>query len=168
MRSKLLALLSIWGLLAGAPARSVELHTGQIAPDLTFRTLEGVTVDTRELKHKVVILAFWATWCPPCRDELPLLSEYAKAHAGEGLVVLGLSLDQPSDLAQVKAVANGLSFPVGLLGSQWTAGYGRIWRLPVSFVIDRQGRLAENGWDERTPIWSKDRLDQVILPLLAR
>jgi hypothetical protein len=98
---------------------------------------------------------------------LPLLSRYAQEHAKQGLVVLGFSLDTPDDLAQVRAVANSLSFPVGLLGDPHVPGYGRIWHLPVSFTIDRDGRLVDDGWEDKDPAWTADRLDKVVTPLLA-
>lgn len=66
----------------------------------------------------------------------------------------------------MREVAAGLSFPVGLLGSPYAGGYGRIWRLPVNFTIDRKGLLADNGWDAREPAWTAERLDRVITPLL--
>jgi thiol-disulfide isomerase/thioredoxin len=114
------------------------------------------------------IATFWATWCDPCRDGLPLLSDYAACHAEQGLSVLGFCLDEAEDLPKVRVVAARLSFPVGLLGSYWLEGYGRIWRIPVSFVIDRAGRLADNGWEDAQPVWTKQRLRQVVDPLLMR
>lgn len=52
-------------------------------------------------------------------------------------------------------MAAGWSFPVGLLGSAYAGGYGRVWRIPVNFTIDRNGRLADNGWDSREPAWTQ-------------
>jgi peroxiredoxin len=149
-------------------AQANDLKVGQLAPPLVLHTLDGHSIATRDLHGQVVIATFWATWCDPCREELPLLSAYAEHHAQQGLRVLGFSLDGPEDLPKVKDVAASLSFPVGLLGSPWAGGYGRIWRIPVSFVIDRSGRLADNGWDDAQPVWTKERLQQVVDPLLLR
>lgn len=151
-----------------APAHANDLVVGQAAPALALRTLDGHVIDTRELHGQVVIATFWATWCQPCRAELPLLSSYAERHAGDGLQVLGFSLDAPDDLAAVKKAAQALSFPVGLLGSPWVRGYGRIWRIPVNFVIDRNGRLAYDGWKDEAPGWTEASLRQVVTPLLRR
>jgi peroxiredoxin len=153
------------GLLAPR-ARASALKLGQLAPSLVLHTLDGQTIATRDLLGQVVIATFWATWCDPCRDELPLLSAYATKHAPQGLRVLGFSLDGPENLSKVREVAAGLNFPVGLLGSAWAGDYGRIWHLPVSFVIDRAGRLADNGWDDAQPVWTKERLQRVVDPLL--
>src|SRR5487761_2623881 len=160
-----LGLPSTGGLLAPG-ARAVALTVGQVAPPLVLNTLDGSNIATRELLGQVVIATFWATWCVPCRDELPLLSAYAARHARVGLRVLGFSLDGPDNLQQVREVAAKLSFPVGLLGSPWAGAYGRIWRIPVSFVIDRAGRLADNGWDDAQPVWTPERLDRIVTPLL--
>ncbi len=145
-----------------------ELKVGQPAPPLVLHTLDGHSIATRDLLGQVVIVTFWATWCDPCREELPLLSDYAALHAKQGLRVLGFSLDGPEDLSKVRDVAASLSFPVGLLGSPWAGDYGRIWHIPVSFVIDRAGRLADNGWDDAKPVWTKERLQRVVDPLLMR
>jgi cytochrome c biogenesis protein CcmG, thiol:disulfide interchange protein DsbE len=149
-------------------ARAARLGVDRPAPPLVLHTLDGQSIATDDLHGHVVVLTFWATWCEPCRTELPLLSDYAARHADKGLTVLGFSLDGPDDLAAVRQVAAGLSFPVGLLGSAYAGGYGRIWRLPVSFTIDRNGLLADNGWDDPNPAWTADRLERVVTPLLQR
>jgi peroxiredoxin len=143
------------------------LRVGALAPSATLVTLDGQRISTTELHGQVVILTFWATWCAPCRDELPLLSDYLAAHADAGLRILGFSLDTREELAEVRRVAQALRFPVGFLGDSSAPGYGRIWRLPVSFTIDRRGLLAEDGWKEKEPVWTRQRLDQLVAPLLA-
>ncbi|HEX8777724.1 MAG TPA: TlpA family protein disulfide reductase, partial [Rhodanobacter sp.] len=96
----------------------------------------------------------------------PLLSRYARQHAKQGLVVLGFSLDTPDELAKVRKVADTLSFPVGLLGDPHVPGYGRIWHLPVSFGLGRDGKLVDDGWKDKNPVWTRERLDKVVTPLL--
>jgi cytochrome c biogenesis protein CcmG/thiol:disulfide interchange protein DsbE len=143
-----------------------ELVLGAAAPPIALTTLDGRHIDTRGLRGKVVILTFWATWCAPCREELPLLSRYAQQHAHDGLVVLGFSLDTPDKLDEVRAVARRLNFPVGLLGDPHVPGYGRIWHLPVNFTIDRNGDLVDNGWKDKNPVWTRERLERIVTPLL--
>ncbi|WP_327478508.1 peroxiredoxin family protein [Frateuria sp.] len=156
-------------LLASTPmAFANELRVGQPAPGITLDTLDGRHISLAELHGKTVILTFWATWCGPCRDELPLLSSYAQEHARDNLVVLGFSLDAPDTLDQVKRVASTLRFPTGLLEDPHVPGYGRIWRLPVSFVIDRNGLLVHDGWKDKQPELTRERLEQVVTPLLER
>jgi cytochrome c biogenesis protein CcmG, thiol:disulfide interchange protein DsbE len=143
------------------------LHVGAPAPEATLVTLDGQRISSADLLGQVVILTFWATWCSPCREELPLLSDYLAQHAAAGLQILGFGLDTRERLADVRQVARSVRFPVGLMSDSSAPGYGRIWRLPVSFTIDRAGRLAEDGWKERQPAWTRERLDQVVTPLLA-
>jgi peroxiredoxin len=145
-----------------------DLVVGAPAPAITLTTLDGRHIDTRDLRGKVVIVTFWATWCVPCREELPLLSHYAQRHADQGLIVLGFSLDTPDQLPKVRKVADALSFPVGLLGDPHVPGYGRIWHLPVSFVIGRDGKLVDDGWKDENPVWTRERLEQVVTPLLDK
>jgi thiol-disulfide isomerase/thioredoxin len=144
------------------------LRIGAPAPAADLVTLDGRKIVTTDLKGQVIILTFWATWCGPCRQELPLLSAYATAHAGQGLTVLGLSLDGTEDLPKVQAVARTLSFPVGLLAHANLPGYGRIWRIPVNFTIDRAGRLVDDGWKDKEASWTADRLERIVTPLLSR
>ena len=153
--------------LLAQPLLANDLVVGKTAPPIALKTLDGQQIDLRDLRGKVVIVTFWATWCDPCREELPLLSRYAQEHADQGLVVLGFSLDSPDQLDQVKTVASTLSFPVGLLGDPHVPGYGRIWHLPVSFTIDRNGQLVDNGWKDEQPAWTQDRLDKIVTPLLS-
>jgi len=155
------------GLLAPRGYAKTGLLAGAAAPPATLVTLDGERVDTATLAGQVVILAFWATWCVPCREELPLLSEYAVRHAHDGLRVLGFSLDPAERRSEVRAFAAPLRFPVGLLAESNASGYGRMWRLPVSFVIARDGTLAVNGWDEKNPVWTAERLEREVTPLLA-
>ena len=156
----------LFALLFSAAANANNLVVGKAAPPIILTTLDGKQIATRDLQGKVVIVTFWATWCGPCREELPLLSRYAKQHAKDGLVILGFSLDTPDELDKVREVSRSLSFPVGLLGDPHVPGYGRIWHLPVSFTIDRNGLLVDNGWKDKAPEWTAERLEQIVTPLL--
>lgn len=157
--------LAINGLLPRV-AQANDLRVGRTAPPATLVQLDGQQVSTKDLLGRVVILTFWATWCAPCREELPLLSEYAARHEADGLTVLGFCLDAPDKLGEVKRIAQSLSFPVGLFAASSAPGYGRIWKLPVNFTIDRQGVLIDDGWKDKTPDWTAQRLEQVVTPLL--
>src|SRR5579871_772760 len=161
----LCALLGLSGMLV-RPAHARSLKVGAPAPPATLITLDGQRISTAELRGRVVLLTFWATWCSPCRQELPLLSDYAR-HARPGTFqVLGFSLDTADQLSQVRQVADALVFPVGLLARSDAAGYGRIWRLPVSFLIDQRGYLVDDGWRDSNPVWTAERLEQSVTPLL--
>jgi cytochrome c biogenesis protein CcmG/thiol:disulfide interchange protein DsbE len=154
------------GSLRAPEAFANDLRLGRVAPAATLVTLEGQRITTADLVGKVVILTFWATWCVPCRTELPLLAEYASRHS-EDLRVLGFSLDTPDRLPQVRLIAQQLPFPVGLLSASSAPGYGRIWKLPVNFTIDRAGILVDDGWKDKSPEWTAQRLEQIVTPLLT-
>ena len=165
------AALSLTGLDAVfAPLASANaLRVGEPAPLATLVTFDGQRIATTELLGRIVILTFWATWCGPCREELPLLSAYAAQHATDGLTVLGFALDSPEDDPhKVKQVAQSLSFPVGLLANSSLPGYGRIWRIPVNFTINREGQLIDNGWKDKDSTWTAERLERVVTPLLQQ
>lgn len=149
-------------------AQAGALEVGQPAPPLVLHALDGRRIATQDLLGQVVIVTFWATWCVPCREELPLLSSYLSRHTQQGLQVLGFSLDGPEALPKVREIGAEMAFPVGLLGSAYAGAYGRIWRIPVSFVINRAGRLSHNGWNDAEQPWTTGRLQQIVEPLLAR
>ena len=154
--------------VADVEADADALQVGTRAPPVTLTTVEGTRISSVDLLGSVVILTFWATWCAPCRDELPLLSRYAASHAAAGLRVLGFSLDTPEALVEVRGIAQSLHFAVGLLANSSAPGYGRIWRLPLNFTIDRAGLLVEDGWKLKKPSWTPERLEAVVTPLLKR
>jgi len=155
------------GLLRASEAQADALRVGGPAPPATLVTLDGERISSRDLLGQVVIISFWATWCGPCREEMPLLSDYAAQHAAQGLKVLAFSLDFPNELPLVREVSKAWHFPVGLLALSRAPGYGRIWRMPVNFTIDRQGLLADDGWKDKPPQWTADRLERIVTPLLA-
>ena len=153
-------------LAAGALPARADLTVGATAPDLVLHALDGHDYSVAGLRGKVVIVTFWASWCEPCRAELPRLSQFARQHAAQGVVVLGFALDGTDSLPQVRAMAASLSFPVGLLGSAWAGEYGRIWRIPVSFVIDRSGRLVYDGWKDSGQPIDDGKLSEYVVPVL--
>jgi cytochrome c biogenesis protein CcmG, thiol:disulfide interchange protein DsbE len=156
----------LMGALRGGLAHANALRVGGMAPHATLVQLDGQRISTSDLLGQVVILTFWATWCVPCRQELPLLSDYASRHSAQGLTVLGFSLDSPDKLPQVTQMSHALSFPVGLLSASSAPGYGRMWKIPVSFTIDRAGVLVDDGWKAKPPTWTSERLERVVTPLL--
>ncbi|HZE91606.1 MAG TPA: TlpA disulfide reductase family protein [Rhizobacter sp.] len=127
--------------------------------------LDGRAFSTDQVKGKVLLLNFWATWCGPCREEMPAIEAYYQAHRAHGLEVLALSTDELKDESKVRAAAQPFSFPVAMLKNTKLSGFGRIWRMPVSAVIDREGRLVKQDWFV-DPKLDAAALDPVIKPLL--
>ncbi|MBV8658083.1 MAG: TlpA family protein disulfide reductase [Burkholderiales bacterium] len=141
------------------------LGVGQPAPKLTATTFDGQTFDLARERGQVVIVNFWATWCEPCRAEMPALQAFYTQHRSEGLRLLAINLDAPEDAAKARAFAGQFSFPAAFAQDADYRGYGRIWRMPMTFVIDRAGRLQRDG-GQGAPTVDATVLDQEVLPLL--
>lgn len=94
---------------------------------------------------RVLLINYWATWCAPCREEMLALDRlYATYHA-QGLDVVGISLDEPGDLAQVRRLAAGVHYPVGLQVDTEMRGLGRVWSAPMNYLVGRQGEVVLDG-----------------------
>ena len=114
------------------------------APDFTLLSAEGTAVSLSDYDGHVVFINFWASWCPPCRIEMPHLQELFEAHADKSFVILAVSLDDPFEPdAPAFAAELGLTFPVLKGTAEVNEAYGGITAIPTTFVIDRQGRIAE-------------------------
>jgi cytochrome c biogenesis protein CcmG/thiol:disulfide interchange protein DsbE len=120
-------------------------HTGFLAPDFSLQTLGGTEIRLSELRGQAVLLNFWASWCPPCRAEMPALERTYQAWQDQGFIILAInatSQDSPEQ-AQTFAQEYGLSFPVLLdLDGEANLLY-QVRSLPTSFFIDPQGVLRE-------------------------
>lgn len=139
---------------------------GSVAPPFEATTLDGArTLGTSTVGGKVTLVNFWATWCAPCKAEMPAIDEYYKRHKGDGLEVIAISMDATKDLNKVKAFAQQYSFPIAHKDSAQIKGFGRIWRLPSTFIIDRRGVLVKNG-HEGDPEVTLELLETVVSPLL--
>lgn len=138
---------------------------GQPAPAIEAKLLDGTVFNLAADAGKVVIVNMWATWCGPCREEMPALDAYYRKHRDQGLVMVALSMDDPKDEAKVRELTKAYSFPVGLEPDTYLTGYGRIWRLPLTFVVDRQGILRKDQW-YGDPGLDAQQLEQTVTPLL--
>jgi thiol-disulfide isomerase/thioredoxin len=116
--------------------------TGQAAPALTFKDLAGQPVSLAALKGKVVVVDFWATWCGPCRLEIPGYIEMQKKYGKDGLVVIGVSLDQGGPKVVKKFVeANGMNYTIVMGGSEDVDAFGGFNGIPTTFLIGRDGKI---------------------------
>ncbi len=114
------------------------------APGWQLQDLQGKSVKLSDFKGKVVLLNFWATWCPPCREEIPDLISLQKQYAAQGLVVLGISMDEGGP-ARVAAFAKkyAINYPVVMGTDEVSDAYGGIQVLPTTFIIDRKGKVVD-------------------------
>ena len=113
------------------------------APNFSLKDADGRTVQLSDYRGKVVLLNFWATWCPPCKIEIPWFIEFEREHKGEGFAVIGVAMDDEGWEAVKPYVRDaGVNYRV-LLGADSVAQlYGGVDSLPTTFVIDREGRVA--------------------------
>ena len=117
---------------------------GNIAPDFTLTDMQGQQVSLSQFRGKVVIVNFWATWCPPCREEMPSMEKLYRDYQDKGLVMLAVNVDENGKQAVAKFLQRTPhSFPI-LLDSENVAQntYG-VFRFPESFIIDRNGVVVE-------------------------
>jgi thiol-disulfide isomerase/thioredoxin len=126
----------------GEGASASVSFKNQVAPDFALQSLEGKTVHLTDFRGKAVLLNFWATWCEPCKIEMPWFVELQKRYGPEGLQVLGVAMDDASekDIADF-AKKMGVNYPV-LIGKESVGdAYGGVPYLPLSFYIDRNGKV---------------------------
>jgi peroxiredoxin len=114
------------------------------APDFTLPGLKGEPVRLSDFQGRVVLLDFWATWCGPCRMEVPHFKQLIEKYGGRGFVVLGVSLDDTgAEVVRPFVATHEIAYPV-VIGDQYTATrYGGVSALPTTFLIDRQGRVVK-------------------------
>ena len=153
LRYPLLLLVLSCSLLPGlAAAKELRPWSGGRTPLLTLTDLDGKAYDLTAHRGKVVLVNFWATWCEPCRDEMPALGRLQKKLGPGQFVVLAVNADEPESRIRKFLEQVPLGFPV-LLDPERKAG--KAWNarvLPASFVIDREGRIrytavGELDWD---------------------
>ena len=169
--------LSIAAVLAGALAITNSYEPGSLsaaikpakerrtAPDFPLKDAKGATVKLSSLKGKVVLLNFWATWCGPCKVEIPWFMEFERTYKDKGLVVLGVSMDDEGwkdvrPYLEEKKVTYRM-----VVGDEALAKvYGGVESLPTTFMIDKTGKIAS----EHVGLTSKSTYAEEIAVLLGK
>lgn len=156
-----------------APSRAGEQRAGDapgdagpVRPEFTLAGLDGKTYGPGAWAGKVLVLNFWATWCPPCREEIPDLMALQAAYGERGLQIVGIAIDDPK-AAQEYATRLEVNYPnlVGAWDGQRVAeDYGnRIGALPFTVIVDRHGRIAYTKPGQI----ARDEAEAVVIPLLG-
>jgi peroxiredoxin len=140
-----------------------DLH-GKPAPDFELSTLDGKKVKLSDLRGKAVLVNFWATWCGPCKIEMPWLADLQTKYASRGLVVLGISVDEGSaDKIASFSKEMGVNYTVLRTTDQVSDKYGGIDGLPTNFYVGRDGMVVE----QVAGLVSKDVMESEIAMALA-
>jgi cytochrome c biogenesis protein CcmG/thiol:disulfide interchange protein DsbE len=147
-----------------AEHRSAEATGG--APDFVLKDVSGKKVALSQFRGKVVLLEFWATWCPPCRATVPELTAIQEKYSGSGLVVLGVSLDEGEDLpAKLSSFTEEykINYPL-LIGNEETERAYDVRSIPMTFLIDRQGKVVASymGYIDNLAAVVSEQMDKAI------
>ena len=125
--------------VAGASAASVQ--PSALAPDFTLHSVDGTNLRLQEQRGRVVLVNFWASWCGPCRQEMPHLNKLYDKYRASGFVLLGVNIDDNARAATDLAAKLGLKFPVLLDTAKTVSRLYEMGAMPSTVVIDREGRV---------------------------
>lgn len=140
---------------------------GAPAPSYSAELLDGTPVSLADQRGKVVLLNIWATWCKPCREEIPALDQLYQRHAAEGLLVAGVSIDLPSEKPRVESFARalGATYPLWLDPDDKVSNIFLAIGVPATYLVDRTGTLR---WRHMGPITADDpALNAALVAALA-
>ncbi|CAN5245186.1 hypothetical protein BH09PSE2_BH09PSE2_25040 [soil metagenome] len=159
MRTLQIGLAALAAASALASTALAAPKVGQPAPDFQVTTLDGKTVRLADFKGRVVVLNFWATWCAPCRQELPLLNAFYKLRTDVGLSVLAVSTEDSTPLYELKPLVAALNIP---MVRSMRGPYRTLEGVPTNYIIDRNGVLRY----AKAEAMNLASLNAVLIPLL--
>lgn len=141
----------------------VLAQSKQKAPNFSLKTAQGATIELAKLKNKLVVVNFWATWCGPCRAEIPGFLDVYEKYKDKGLEIVGISLDDGGwdDVTPFVKRFN-IDYPVVIGDGKIARAYGNIQAIPTTFIVDREGFIV----DRHVGYMSKDQLEKRVKSLL--
>jgi len=150
----------LWLAPASGAARAAA-EIGKSAPELVVTTLDGQVFDLAKLKGNVVLVSYWATWCAPCKKDMPKLNAFYRSHQQQNLAMIGISVDRERDLHKVRKVMASLAYPVALLKDVIVDGFGPPEGVPITWIIDTDGKVRDRMIEVRDEL-----LNGLVGPLL--
>ena len=160
-KNVILILSAVLILMAGCPAAqgAAEETTLKKAPEFSLQDINGKTVRLSDYSGKVIILNFFATWCPPCREEIPDFIELVNTTDSERFAIMGISVEKGDEGAVRKfAAVKKINYPVLVDDGFVSKAYGPISSIPTTFIIDRNGNVAEKIIGSRTKVEFQDKI----------
>ena len=158
-------LLCVLGLSAlRAVGGDAPVRVGERAPALIVPTLDERVFDLAALRGKVVIVNFWASWCSPCRAEMPQLDAFYRRYHARGLELLGVSVDEPADRAQVVSIMKSFSYPAAIAAAAKVNDFGAPFAVPTTWIIDSHGIVRARLMAGKAI--TSHSLEQAVVPLL--
>lgn len=158
------AVILLWTLRPGSSGgfQPIPVTPGP-APAWSITNVLGGTLSSTNLAGHVLIVNFWATWCPPCIRELPDLNAFHLAHANDRITVVGVSVDEGGgDSVRAFVERNHLAYPVGMVTREMSEAFGAQGPIPATYVIDRRGHFAARYLGPLT----REELERVTRPLV--
>ncbi|WHO40595.1 redoxin domain-containing protein [Sphingobium sp. AP49] len=151
--------MSVGAMNAGAAQAATKPVVGEMAPDFELTLIDGSKVSLADLKGQVVLLNFWATWCVPCRKELPTLDSYYALNQKHGLKVFAITTEGSVPIGQLKKLFAAMHIPSA---RRIKGPYAPIAAIPTNFIIDRAGKLRY----AKAAALDLDDLNALLVPML--
>lgn len=162
----IIALLGSTALFAVPPSPwDIEGLIGKKAPDFTLKDINNRPFNLSSLRGKVVILNFWATWCPPCRAEMPSLNNLYREFRNRGLEVVAISTDRSSSVIEDYISKNPIDFTVLIDTDNRVSRQFKVFSIPTTFLIDRNGTIIERYLGEEN--WTSPEIKKKIKEALT-
>lgn len=159
MKRWMVGLAAAATLLGSGSAQAKTLKVGDVAPPFEVTLMDGSKLQSTELRGKVIVLNFWATWCVPCKRELPLLDTYYRLRKDRGLRVFAVATEDSVPASKLKPLFAALTMPAV---RRIKGPYGVIEALPTNFIIDRHGIIRY----AKAAAFELDELNAILVPLL--
>jgi peroxiredoxin len=118
------------------------MKVGDVAPDFTRADVSGKPVQLSKYQGRLVLLNFWASWCAPCREEMPMFSTWQRQLGAKGLQVIGISMDDDAGEVKKFLAAYPVTYPIVMGDASFAGQFGGVLGLPLSYLIDARGRVV--------------------------